>query len=59
MAGRGRRSIKVAGKGTTVPYPRHPHESDLLEPRLGDMMSDVSEVLHQALPKLMQAHAPQ
>ena len=57
MAGGGRGSLEVAGKGTTVPFPRHARESDLLEGELGEMMSDVSEVLHEALPETMKAHA--
>ena len=52
LAGTGRTSIPIAGQGTHVPYPRNQSTSDELEPCLSEFMSDVSEVLHVALPEV-------
>ena len=51
MAGTGRTSMSIAGLGTPIPYPRNETISDALEPYLTEFLSDVSEVLHAALPK--------
>jgi len=51
MAGTGRTSMSIAGLGTPIPYPRNAPTSDALEPYLSEFLSDVSEVLHAALPE--------
>ena len=51
MAGTGRTSMSIAGRGTPIPYPRNAPTSDALEPYLTEFLSDVSEVLHAALPE--------
>ena len=50
LAGTGRTTLHIGGKGTHVPYPRNPTISEYMEPALSSFMSDVSEVLHTTLP---------
>ena len=58
LAGAGRTSMSIAGLGTPIPYPRNAPTSDALEPYLTEFLSDVSVVLHAALPQgAMQDHA--
>ena len=57
FAGTGRTSLSIGGKGTHIPFPRNECMSDALEPVLSTFVSDVSEVLHVALPEgSMQDH---
>ena len=49
LPGVGRRSLIIDGVSTNVPFPRNAALSDLIEPNLGDFMSDVSEVVHHVL----------
>ena len=57
LAGTGRTSLSIGGKGTHIPYPRNESMSDALEPVLSKFLSDVSDVLHVALPEgSMQDH---
>lgn len=59
MPGFGRGSVDVGDGRSVPPFPRNPVESDAFEPLLSDVMSDVSAVLHHALPELMRtAHVP-
>ena len=51
MAGRGRTSLSIGGKGTHIPYSRNACMSSALEPALSSFLSDVSEVLHATLPE--------
>ena len=51
LAGTGRTSLSIGGKGTHIPYPRNESLSDALEHKLSAFVSDVSEVLHVALPE--------
>ena len=60
LAGTGRKSLHIAGKGTHIPYPRNPTLSENLEPALSNFMSDVSQVLHATLPRsVLHQHAAQ
>ena len=49
LPGVGRRSLSIDGVSTNVPFPRNAALSDLIEPNLGDFMSDVSAVVHHVL----------
>ena len=49
LPGVGRASLIVDGVCTNVPFPRNSALSDLIEPHLGDFMSDVSRVVHGVL----------
>jgi hypothetical protein len=59
LPGYGRTSLGVGGGRSVLPFPRNPVESDEFEPLLSEVMSDVSAVIHHALPlSVTAAHAP-
>jgi hypothetical protein len=51
LAGKGRASVGSAGKRSIVPYVRNPAMTQALEAPLSEFMSNVSDVLHGALPQ--------
>lgn len=59
MPGGGRGSVQVGDGRSVLPFPRNPDESDVFEPLLSNVMSDVSVVLHHVLPEhVLTAHMP-
>ena len=53
LPGSGRTSIRVAGENSCLPYIRNEDMTAETEPLLTEFMSDVSSVLHHALPEHM------
>ena len=51
--------MQVGDDRSVLPFPRNPDESDVFEPLLRNVMSDVSDVLHHVLPEhVLTAHVP-
>ena len=59
MPGSGRGSVQVGDGRSVLPFPRNPDASDVFEPMLSNVLSDVSVVLHHVLPEhVLTAHMP-